>query len=57
MQWDAVMITEFGFEFLDEEIPYFCRKTIPEHKTFNLVDLIIRVNSVALEQILEARKK
>ena len=51
------MITEFGFEFLDEEIPYFCRKTIPEHKTFNLVDLIIRVNSVALEQILEAQKK
>ena len=33
---------KFGFEFLDEEISYFSRKTIPGRKMFNLVHLIIK---------------
>ena len=50
----VVIITEFCFKSLDEEMSYFCGKPFQDIK--RLIFMIWLLNSVALEQILEARK-
>ena len=48
-------MTKFSFKYLDEEMSYFCGKTIPGHETFDFHDLVV-YTSEGFEQILEGRK-
>ena len=35
-------MTKFSFKSLDEEMSYFCGKTIPGRETFDFHDLVIK---------------